>query len=65
MFTNKSDQVTDMMRKIIGSERIPGECVTCKTPDLEFTDLLSRKEYYISGMCQSCQDKLEAMYGDD
>lgn len=64
MFTDKSKQVTDVMRKLIGSERIPDKCVTCNTPNLEFKDLLSRKEYFISGICQSCQDELEEMYSD-
>ena len=32
-------------------------CTWCKKAALDFTDELSRKEYTISGMCQSCQDK--------
>ena len=31
-------------------------CVMCETPNLNFTDQLSEKEYKISGMCQTCQD---------
>ena len=31
-------------------------CVACKGPATEFTDALSRKEYSISGFCQTCQD---------
>ena len=36
-----------------------GICVTCHGPieDYDFRDELSRKEYGISGMCQTCQDK--------
>lgn len=31
-------------------------CTTCgKTAD-KFTDVLSQKEYNLSGMCQACQD---------
>ena len=32
-------------------------CTWCGKPATEFTDELSRKEYTISGFCQSCQDK--------
>ncbi len=35
-----------------------GKCVTCDEPDLNFVDALSSKEYTISGMCQTCQDKV-------
>ena len=31
-------------------------CALCAQPATEFTDELSRKEYTISGMCQTCQD---------
>jgi len=33
-------------------------CVTCGKNASEFKDALSRKEYSISGMCQSCQDSV-------
>jgi hypothetical protein len=37
-----------------------GNCVKppfgCDQPVREFTDDLSRREYAISGLCQSCQD---------
>ena len=32
-------------------------CTTCGKPVINFKDVLSRKEYAISGMCQECQDK--------
>mgnify|MGYP001583263912 FL=1 len=32
-------------------------CTLCPTPDLNFKNDLSRKEYQISGICQSCQDQ--------
>lgn len=34
-------------------------CVVCgsKAPPESFTDELSKKEYTISGLCQTCQDK--------
>jgi len=34
------------------------ECMTCETPNVNFRNELSRKEYGISGMCQDCQDKV-------
>jgi len=33
-----------------------GKCPLCKEPISEFRDFLSKKEYEISGLCQSCQD---------
>lgn len=33
-------------------------CVSCKKPAIDFKDDLSRKEYSISGFCQTCQDDL-------
>ena len=37
-----------------------GQCPFCEKPinENEFTDELSKKEYKISGLCQSCQDKV-------
>ena len=36
-----------------------GECPMCRKPisPNEFRDDLSRKEFRISGMCQTCQDE--------
>ena len=31
-------------------------CVSCDEPAVSFRDELSRKEYTISGLCQTCQD---------
>ena len=36
---------------------INGVCTFCNITLDEFRDELSAKEYSISGMCQSCQDK--------
>ena len=33
-----------------------GQCVKCGEFDLSFRDELSRKEFGISALCQSCQD---------
>lgn len=32
-------------------------CSWCGKPATTFKDELSRREYYISGFCQECQDK--------
>ena len=33
-------------------------CTTCNSPITKFKDVLSEKEYSISGMCQECQDNV-------
>lgn len=33
-------------------------CACCGGPATEFRDYLSRKEYTISGLCQTCQDSV-------
>jgi len=33
-------------------------CVSCGGDASEFKDELSRKEYYMSGLCQVCQDSI-------
>jgi hypothetical protein len=62
----KAPQVDALLTEIIfnGKDRVTciseGICVTCdEARDLKatsFRDDISRKEYSISGMCQSCQD---------
>ncbi len=34
------------------------KCALCKCTALDFKDELSRREYFISGLCQECQDKI-------
>ena len=50
----------DMAMKLFGRSRTialaGNECVKCGEFNLEFRDEISRKEYGISGFCQSCQD---------
>lgn len=45
---------------IVFKGRIPaienGKCSFCGKDIVNFRDALSRKEYFISGACQSCQD---------
>jgi len=37
---------------------IRSQCVTCAEPVGDFKDAISKKEYSISGMCQTCQDSI-------
>jgi len=55
------EQLDDMSLKSFGRSRTGSiarnACVICGEDASEFKDELSRKEFTISGMCQSCQDK--------
>lgn len=33
-------------------------CMVCNGPATEFKDAISEKEFTISGLCQTCQDKM-------
>jgi hypothetical protein len=63
--TVKDPAIETVLRNLSGSSRPTAirnnECVWCKVKfedvDTHFRDALSKKEYNISGMCQSCQDK--------
>ena len=37
---------------------INGDCSFCAMPLAPFKDAISKKEYSISGMCQTCQDNI-------
>lgn len=37
----------------------------CESPDFNFRDDLSKQEYQISGICQTCQDKTFVEGEDD
>jgi hypothetical protein len=64
----KAPQVDALLSEIIfnGKDRVTciseGICVTCDEARglvaTSFRDDISRKEYSISGMCQSCQDEV-------
>jgi hypothetical protein len=54
-------QLEDMSQELFGRSRAGDVCVTCgseKVKPSDFRDALSRKEYSISKMCQSCQDSV-------
>lgn len=57
-FKDKSPDMIKAIKAMFGDQE--GICPTCQKPlkgdTSEFRDDLSRKEYTISGMCQSCQD---------
>lgn len=40
-------------------------CNFCKEPILSFKDELSKKEYEISALCQSCQDGVFESFEED
>ena len=51
------DDLSTLMFGNSRTESISGNaCVSCGEDASEFEDSLSRKEYTISGLCQSCQD---------
>ena len=61
--TNKSNAINSMLSSVFGVDRVQtiteAFCVSCDSENnnaASFRDDISRKEYAISGMCQSCQD---------
>jgi hypothetical protein len=60
MPTQKSPQVEDFLTQFAGISRQEAAakscCTFCRQLALEFKDVLSVREYQISGLCQSCQD---------
>ena len=54
------NMLDDMTKELFGRGRKVAMdnqmCVMCGNDANHFTDELSRREYGISGMCQSCQD---------
>ena len=60
--TPKACGIDAVLGALTGKDRVEtvadNRCVTCNSPDMRFRNALSRKEYTISGMCQSCQDSV-------
>ena len=62
--TEKSPTITNLLDRLSPAGRKHNEsiqqdiCVWCGGAATEFKDELSRKEYRISGFCQSCQDEV-------
>ena len=70
--TNKSNPINSMLSSIFGIDRVKtiseAFCVSCDSEGnnaASFRDDLSRKEYAISGMCQSCQDDVFGVSDDE
>jgi hypothetical protein len=61
--TEKHPSIDAFLEKLVGgNNRVASittrKCVACSGPASEFKDLLSIREYSISGLCQACQDKV-------
>lgn len=58
--------MNDLTRKLANNPVENNRCASkpfgCGMPITQFRDALSKKEYQISGLCQSCQD---AFFDDD
>ena len=71
----KAPQIDALLSEIIfnGKDRVTvikeGKCLTCDEAQgliaTSFRDDVSRKEYAISGMCQSCQDDVFGVSDDE
>ena len=71
----KAPQIDALLSEIIfnGKDRVTcikeGTCITCDDANgiiaSSFRDDISRKEYAISGMCQSCQDDVFGVSDDE
>lgn len=67
--TFKHQGIEQMLTNLTGVSRkgavAEGSCTTCKGEATSFKDEISRKEYTISGMCQSCQDSIFDIEDED
>jgi len=70
--TNKSNAINSMLSSVFGVDRVKtiseGYCASCDNTGIiatSFRDDVSRKEYAISGLCQSCQDDVFGVSDDE
>jgi uncharacterized protein with PIN domain len=64
--SSKNPAIDKWLSDITGVDRVTtirkDRCVSCKTSvnnvENDFRDALSLREYSISGLCQTCQDKI-------
>jgi hypothetical protein len=62
--TKKSKEIDETIKNLFGFDRVQSitkrVCVFCgvSVDENSFKDELSKKEFTISGICQSCQDKV-------
>lgn len=56
--SEKSPQLEQFLENLYGRTTavLLDYCTMCRKPATEFRDELSRKEYTLSGCCQTCQD---------
>ena len=54
--SNPSTKLQELRREIKKKTQLRN-CTWCKTQVKKFKDQISGKEYFISGLCQNCQDK--------
>ena len=69
---DKSNEIDAMLTSVFGVDRVKtisgGTCVSCDAEGIiatSFRDDISRKEYSISGLCQSCQDDVFGVSDED
>ena len=71
--TYKAPAMDSFIRTLMGKDRAVvirnGFCMTCESTgnmlEWKWRDELSKKEYAISGMCQSCQDEVFSQYSEE
>jgi hypothetical protein len=61
--SNKNPTIDEFIFDITGVDRVAAikenRCVSCKAKvETDFRDDLSKREYSISGLCQTCQDEV-------
>ncbi len=60
--SDKVPEIDEMIQEVFGIDRVKSikenKCVFCGRDATEFRDELSKKEFSISGICQSCQDSI-------
>jgi hypothetical protein len=58
--SKKSEEITQFLQKTFNrTESIKSDiCVSCGKQATQFRNDLSKREYTISGLCQSCQDSV-------
>ena len=53
------DTVSENMNGVKRTDSIKADkCVSCKGDATDFRNEISKREYTISGLCQSCQDSI-------
>ena len=60
--SKKNPLIDEFITSVTGIDRVAtivaDTCVSCKGDAQVFDDYLSRKEYSISGLCQTCQNEI-------